>query len=104
MARYTVYAMWWGGSGYAQSDDQDIETFPSLFQAQRALEDRKRFGYSYRQHFEFINREPEDTLCPCVEDDSEIWIFYQNPTGWGDKYPDRIIKFGARGGVVVERT
>ncbi len=98
-----VYALWYGGASYAHSTDDDLEKFPSIGAAVTALDDRHRLGYSFRQSFNFVNREPESSYTPCVEDDSEIWLFLEDPTGDVDLYPDRIVRFGPRGGTIVER-
>jgi hypothetical protein len=99
-----VFAQWYGGCSYVWGDDDDIERFDSIAAAKVALDNRHSLGYSFRQHFEFVNREPESSFCPVVGEDSELWLFFADPTGDGDKYPDRIVKFGPRGGVITERT
>ncbi len=98
-----VYALWHGGASYAHSTDQDVEKFPSIGAAVTALDDRHRLGYSFRQSFNFVNREPEHRYCPGVEDDSEMSIFLEDPTGYPDAYPDRLVRFGPHGCTIVER-
>ena len=82
-----VWGMWHGGSSYAVgSVDEDTEEFSSLQAAKDALYDReKRF----------------DPYYPCVED-SEMQVFFSDPRGNSDPYPDRILTIGPRGGVRAE--
>lgn len=88
MAKVTMF--WHGGSSYACFDvhsARDAEVFDSLADARRAFERRADFDPHY----------------PCVES-PEAWIFYgdSHPV-IGEEYPDRIIRLGKRGGVIVER-
>jgi len=101
-----IYALWFGGVGYAPGDMvEDLESFPSLAAAKAALSERYARGYSFRQDFEFVNREPESVYCPCVEDDSRMWVWLAadevDGVTYVPEYPDRIIEFGPRGGVNV---
>lgn len=107
-----VYALWHGGPSYVHSEPpRDVEVFGSIRAAKDAFDSRYRLGYTFRQHFEFINQEPQDVLCPCVEYEywngeywgTEMWLFFEDPSDWGDIYPDRILKFGPRGGIVEEK-
>ena len=98
-----IYAQWFGGGSYGWGDDLDIESFNNLAEAKR------EFGFRHsnphvRHVFHFTNKLQEQFYCPVVDESSEMWVFFGNPTGSGDKYPDRIIKIGPRGGIVVERT
>jgi len=101
-----VYGIWNGGCGYAPSDrERDLEQFESVTAARHVLRERRDNGYGWKQHFEFVNREAEAYHCPCVEDDSSIHLFLaadevDGAVYVGD-YPDLIIEFGPRGGVVV---
>ena len=92
-----IYATWSGGSSYAMPDlfnRRDIEIFDSLSDARRT----------------FSARADHDTYYPCVSDDMsddggpEMWIYFSDPFECGDAYPDRIVSFGPRGGVVMTRT
>lgn len=87
---------WNGGSSYAcfdTSDPKDAEVFDSLEQAKQAFAART-----------------DDSYYPCVDEcepedgGPEAWIFFgdSHPVLGGD-YPDRVMRFGPRGGVVVER-
>ena len=91
-----VTMFWHGGSSYAApdtSDPRDAEQFASLADARRAF--RARLS---------------DPYYPCVSDNApedggpEAWIvFGRKCDALGTDYPDRIMRFGLRGGVVVER-
>lgn len=85
-----VYGMWFGGSGYAPPTAEDLERFDSIGQAKRVFEARYDGDGGYT---------------PCVDQDTtEMWLFYgpKPPEDNGDMYPDRIMRFGPRGGVHVE--
>ena len=80
-----VTAMWFGGSSYAVPYPDDVEHFDSL----RAAKDA------------FWSRADFDPYYPCVDKDTtEMWISFG--VHESIEYPDRIIKFGPRGGIVVE--
>ena len=91
-----VTMFWTGGSSYAPfstHEPRDAEQFDSLADARRAFAARL-----------------SDSFYPCVSDDApedggpEAWIFYGRKRDCiGAEYPDRIMRFGPRGGVVVER-
>lgn len=96
------YGLWYGGSGYALSDPTlDMERFDSLQHAQDALYDRCHDGYSFRQWFAYVNRDPESVLTPAVGADSCTHL-YAVPDG-DLALPDRHVYFGPRGGVRIER-
>lgn len=81
-----LLAQWYGGPNYSQPYPEDAEAFDSIAAALRTY-DAPRSG---------------DPYYPCVES-SEMWLYFgQEPLG-GDAYPDRIVKEGPRGGIVVER-
>ena len=81
--------LWHGGSSYSVPGPEDAETFPSLKAAKEA----------------FWRRACLDLYYPCVTDDvpedggPEAWVFYGTEAG---DYPDKIMRFGPRGGVRVE--
>lgn len=102
MAR--VWALWYGGTGYAPGGRDDIETFDSELAAKDALLSRRATGHWARQPFDFVNRERELSYTPVVEADSEMWLWTANPTDSDELYPDFILKLGPRGGVVKEPT
>jgi hypothetical protein len=80
-------ALWYGGSNYSSPDpDRDLETFNSLREAITTFQARADF----------------DPAFPCVDDDlTEMHVFF------GEEYhengPDRVVRFGPRGGTRVER-
>ena len=86
---------WHGGSSYAVFDThnpRDAEEFRSIKDAKDAF--WRRLG---------------DRYYPCVSDaipddgGPEAWLFLcPKRDAIGQDYPDRIIKFGPRGGVIVE--
>lgn len=83
-----VYMLWHGGSSYGAPYDEDAEEFASIADAVDSFESRTC-----------------DPYYPCVERDTPE---NGGPTGLlyigeiGD-CPDRMITFGPRGGVRVER-
>ena len=94
-----VTMFWSGGSSYAPADvhsAKDAEVFQSIADAKQAFAGRCN-GH--------------DTYYPCVSDDApedggpEAHLFFgdKHPVV-GQEYPDRIMRFGPRGGVVIERT
>ena len=92
MAKVTMF--WHGGSSYACFDTnskRDAEQFDSLAAAKRAFASR-----------------PNDSYYPCVDEVSpdeggpEAWIFI-GANVLGQDYPDFILSFGKRGGVVCSR-
>jgi hypothetical protein len=101
-----VQGVWYGGYNYSHGDiTADLERWPSLAAAKRDLEDRCYRGAFVPQDFHYVNREPDTTLTPTVGASETYIDLYggteDDPTGsemWGR------IKFGPRGGVVVEYT
>jgi hypothetical protein len=94
------YGVWHGGNGYALSElGNELERFGSIESAKEALSDRYHSGYSWRQKFDYVNRDPESVLTPAVGEDSCIHLF-ASPDCLD--YPDRCVRFGPRGGVRVE--
>ena len=91
-----VTMFWHGGVSYAcfdTHDPKDAEVFESIERAKRAFKNRAW-----------------DRFYPCVDEcepgegGPEAWLFFgdKHPVLGGD-YPDRIMSFGPRGGVVVSR-
>ncbi len=74
------------GSSYAAPSLEDVEHFGSLQEAKEDFEER----------YDNLN-----SRTPCVDETAETWI------SWGVhdfiEYPDMIIKFGPRGGIITER-
>ena len=90
--------LWHGGAGYAHSEiPDDVEEFDSLKAAIASFDGRA---------------DSCNTYYPCVERDTQenggqsAWIFFYDPRILyeGDPYPDRIIEYGPRGGIHVNRT
>lgn len=84
-----VTMFWHGGHNYAMFDThskRDAEQFNSIAAAKA----------------EFANRAANnDPYYPCVED-SEAWLFLcPAKDAVGQEYPDRTLKIGPRGGVVM---
>jgi hypothetical protein len=84
--------LWYGGASYGACIEDDLETFGSLAELRHAF--ARRLG---------------DAYYPCVSDDTpdnggpEGYVYLYDPRGVDDPYPDRLISFGPRGGVRVER-
>lgn len=86
-----VFGLWWGGSSYGPGElATDGERFDSIDAAKSALIARYHDGYSFRQTFNYINREPVDVLCPAVSEDCEIVLVLALPEDgdFSDVYPD----------------
>lgn len=91
-----VTMFWHGGSSYACFDThskRDAEQYNSLKDAISAFAGRSN---------------GQDSYYPCVSEDSpenggpEAWVFI-GANVIGADYPDRILRFGRRGGVICER-
>lgn len=89
-----VTMFWYGGSTYGMFDvhsERDAEVFSSLRDAKRAFGSRT-----------------SDDYYQCVDDDTtehggpSAWLFLgaEHPV-IGQEYPDLVMEFGPRGGVVV---
>ena len=97
-----VYALWYGGCSYAFGDFADVETFDSMQALKDAFESRCYGGSFRRQNFTFADGRTQSVFTPAVDGSStEMHVFYAMPEE-GDMYPDRIVKFGPRGGIRVE--
>lgn len=84
-----VYGLWYGGSSYGSpSVKRDTEEFDSIKEAKDAFQRR------------YDNDDYPAT--PCVSDSSEMHLFFSDPRDMSDPYPDRVLKFGPRGGVLLE--
>jgi diadenosine tetraphosphatase ApaH/serine/threonine PP2A family protein phosphatase len=81
-----IYALWHGGSSYAvPTIPQDIERFDSIRAAREAFKARRDW----------------DPYYPCVEG-SSMYLYFSDPTGNPDPYPDRVLIEGPRGGLVED--
>ena len=79
--------LWYGGSNYAAPDpDRDLERFDSIQEAASTFAARADF----------------DPFYPCVDDAAaELHVYIGRE--YHDNGPDRIVRFGRRGGVRIER-
>ena len=90
-----VFGMWFGGSSYSHGEPgKDGERFDSIEDACSQLYSRYCSGYWERQTFNYVNREPEGTLCPAVDERTEIHLSLALPPegDFTDVYPDLCIK------------
>lgn len=82
-------ALWYGGSDYSAPDGhdpRDCEQFDSLKAVKRAFE----------------SRADHDPYRPCVDEETtEFHVYFGRE--YHENGPDRIVRFGPRGGVRVER-
>lgn len=98
-----VYALWHGGYSYGLSDGWDgLEWFPSLAAARRAHRDRYDSNGLRRVRFAYVEREPEWYYVPAVDASAEMLVWYWDPRTSADPYPDRLVRFGPRGGIIAE--
>lgn len=83
-----VFGLWYGGSSYAAPTvKRDTEDFDSIKEARESFESRYDGEPGY----------------PAVSDESEMQLFFYDPRKSDDPYPDKILRFGPRGGVRTER-
>lgn len=94
----TVYVDWYGGSSYAVGGPEYREVFPSLKAAGEAFWSRYQHGYAYRQTFVALDGTVTEAFTPCVDMESVMHI-HATPDS---DYPDRVIRFGPRGGIRME--
>lgn len=90
----TVFALWHGGSSYAPgSIETDLEAFDDVQSAAWALMYREHVGATVLQDFRYVHRAPERCYTP-VTTDSEMLLYYSDPTDSPDPYPDAIATIG----------
>jgi len=94
----TIYGTWNGGGSYGPSDPvTDLERFESVEDALDAMDNRRDNGYVTPQRFEFVNRTPESTLTPCVDESSSIHLYLAVEEADGElvapDYPDFVVEF-----------
>lgn len=79
--------LWYGGSSYAAPDpDRDLEHFESIKEAASTFAARADF----------------DPFYPCVDEETaELHVYLGRE--YHESGPDRIVRFGPRGGVRIER-
>lgn len=89
-----TFILWHGGSSYAVGGYEDIEVFDTLQDAKDAFRSRADF----------------DPYYPCVSQDEpegggpEAWLWFKRkPEDDGDLYPEVLLQFGPRGGLITRR-
>ncbi len=94
-ANMKVTMLWHGGASYSAPYPDDAEDFNSL---REAAEEFDRRSSSLETFYPCVEREPAEEGGP------EAWIMFCGADELGaDVYPDRLISFGPRGGVRIER-
>lgn len=104
--------LWHGGASYAEPCADDAEWFDSIRQAANAVWFRQTSGAYVRATFRYVFRETELVYVPNAHDDNSGGLtLYRVPSDMStdairemierDGYPDRLIEFGPRGGIVV---
>lgn len=97
-----VFALWHGGASYSVSSihDNDLEQFESIAAAEYAFRDRFDSNGRRTVDFHYVQREPDSTYVPAVDESSTMDIYKYDPReSDGDAYPDFQLSFGPRGGV-----
>jgi len=96
-----VFALWHGGSSYSQGSlEKYLETFDSLKAVKEELRDRYD-GKAYQTWAS--GQTPNWCYTPTVSDNSSFWVWIEDPRDMDDPYPDRIVSFGPKMGVRIER-
>lgn len=83
-----VYGLWYGGSSYAMFDQfnkSDILEFESIAAAQTEFEDRRNNAFNVWPR------------TPCVNNEAEMWLTYDDPFEVPDLYPEWIISINEEG-------
>lgn len=97
-----VFGLWHGGSSYALGEiDTDLERFPSLASAQRALQERSESNGARSCLFRYIDRGDTREYCPVVEGSSML-VYLSDPREVREPYPDFLLSIGPRGGIKKE--
>ena len=103
-----VFALCHGGSSYSVGGLESLEKFDSLADAKEEFYRRYEWGsgdFQYVDETEYITSGPIGT--PCVSESASMWVFLgdiEDIGRNGDLYPDRVISFGPKLGVRIERT
>jgi hypothetical protein len=99
-----VWALWHGGSSYGAPYVSDhLEAFGSITAARGAFVDRHDTGTWLQQTFNYVHQDPCTVYAPGVDDDTEMWLWLYDPSDTPDPYPWKILRYGARGGVRLDR-
>lgn len=93
----TVYGVWHGGNNYAQPyTEDDLEEFNGLDTAFREFLHRYEQGHWASSNFEYVNKPGDTALTPNVDESANMRIYFADPTGNPDPYPDRIIEWDGK--------
>lgn len=105
--------LWHGGASYGAPYADDAEWFRSIDEASRAMRERRNSGAWCRVWFRYVFRGNDCTLTPGAHDDNSgsIMLYRVSPDMSAEDirdmcesgYPDRMIEYGPRGGIVVNR-
>lgn len=91
-----IFGLWYGGASYANGDlDRDLETFDSVETACIEADNRYRTGGHFKNIFRFADGREEYQLTPAVDESSELHIWYSDPRGERDPYPECRIRYDA---------
>lgn len=89
-----VYMLWHGGSSYAVGTvDDDLEMYDTL---QEALAEFERRAWASEACYPCVDAIPPEDGGPTA------WLWFDDPRGMSDPYPDQIVSFGPRGGIRKE--
>ena len=83
------WGLWYGGNSYVSPTFEDMEEFNSIQHAKNVVEGR------------YEGDDGSGMRTPAVDDSSEMHLYLTAPDKLNDTYPDKIIKFGPRGGIIV---
>lgn len=87
-----VFGLWHGGHSYSGGDfTENLEMFNSVDDAITACQERMDYGHYRVQEFDYLNRDSDKCLTPCVDDSATMQVFLADPTDSDDPYPDFII-------------
>jgi hypothetical protein len=92
-----VFMLWYGGNGnYAAPELSDVEEFDSIKDAVRSFDSR---ADSWNTYYPLVERDTFDNGGQFAH------LFFSDPREPGnpDTYPDRVIEYGPRGGIHVNR-
>lgn len=87
------FMLWHGGASYAVPETDDAEQFDSLAELCRAFERR---SWSSETYYPCVSNEPPEEGGP------QGHVYLRDPRTVADPYPDRIVRFGPRGGLRLE--
>lgn len=86
-----TWMLWHGGPNYRPSAiPDDLEIFDTLRDAREAFEHR---AGSWDAYYPGVKAAPPD------QDGPTAWLYFYDPTGELDPYPQRILECGPRGGL-----